>query len=56
MKVGTPEVVATMQSLKNDRDERVRQEVARVLPTFGADMPVAGDSTVRQVGAKQVAP
>jgi hypothetical protein len=56
MKVCTPEVLATVQSLKNDRDERVRQEVARVLPAFGADMPPAGDSTVRQVGAKQVAP
>ncbi len=55
MKANTPEVVAAIRSLKDDKDEHVRQEVAQVLPSLGVT-PLTGDSTVRPVGATQTVP
>ena len=55
MKASSPDVVATLQALKDDRDERVRQEVAQVLPVLCAS-PVAQDSGVRPATATQRVP
>ena len=55
LKAKTPEVLAALQSLREDKDERVRQETVQGLTSLGV-APVAGDSTVRPASATQIVP
>jgi hypothetical protein len=50
----TPEVMAMLRDLRNDKDERVRQEVAKALPP-AAGTANATDATVHPVGVTQPA-
>jgi hypothetical protein len=52
MQVNSPQAVALMQSLRNDRDRRVRQEAEEALATLGVAAAPRQDSAIQRTSHK----